>query len=128
MPATILLVEDHADIRRLVRMTLEFEPCQILEAADAEEGWALATRQRPDLILLDVMMPGRRNGLDLCRDLKAEPTLRDVPVVMLSARGTAADLEAGRQAGASAYLVKPFSPMALLDRVGQLLGLAASQD
>jgi CheY-like chemotaxis protein len=127
MPATILLVEDHADIRRLVRMTLEFEPCRILEAANADEGWALATAQRPDLILLDVMMPGRRSGLDLCRALKAEPTLRDVPVVMLSARSAAADLEAGQQAGASAYLVKPFSPMALLDWVGKLLGQSALQ-
>lgn len=119
--AKILLVEDHADIRRLVRLTLEFESFEIHEAGDAEEGLELARRIHPDLILLDVMMPGRRNGLDLCRDLKADPALSKVPVLMLSARGSGSDREAGLQAGAAGYLVKPFSPIALLEHVGELL-------
>jgi DNA-binding response OmpR family regulator len=114
----ILIVEDHADIRRLIRMTLEFEDCEISEAADAAQGWALARSGRPDLVLLDVMMPGAMNGLDLCRAIKSDPVLRDVPVLMLSARGNSADCEAGLAAGADDYLVKPFSPMQLLDRVG----------
>lgn len=116
----ILIVEDHADIRRLIRMTLEFEDCEITEAGDAQAGWDAAQAQRPDLILLDVMMPGGSSGLDLCRAFKASPTLRQVPVVILSARGSSTDREAGLAAGAGAYLVKPFSPMQLLELIGQL--------
>lgn len=116
----ILLVEDHVDIRRLIRMTLEFEDCEIIEASDARSGWEAARELRPDVVLLDVMMPGLMNGLDLCRALKADPELNSVPVVILSARGSAADREAGLGAGASAYLVKPFSPMQLLGLLGSL--------
>jgi DNA-binding response OmpR family regulator len=117
----ILIVEDHADIRRLIRMTLEFEDCEIHEAADAPTGWDLAREVQPDLVLLDVMMPGALDGLDLCRALKDDARLRQAPVVVLSARGASADREAGLLAGADAYLVKPFSPMQLLDLVNSLL-------
>lgn len=117
----ILLVEDHADIRRLIRMTLEFEAVEIHEAADADSGLALARTLRPDLVLLDVMMPGRLNGLDLCRALRADAALQNVPIVMLSACGQAADRQAGLDAGANAYLVKPFSPMQLLDTTSTLI-------
>ncbi len=121
----ILIVEDHADIRRLIRMTLEFEPVEIHEAPDAPAGLQAAQALRPDLVLLDVMMPGGMDGLDLCRALRADPALADVPVVVLSARGQASDLQAALAAGASAYLVKPFSPMQLLDLTGSLLGIGA---
>jgi CheY-like chemotaxis protein len=111
----ILIVEDHADIRRLIRMTLEFEDVQITEAATAQQGWDLACQTSPDLVLLDVMMPGEMNGLDLCRALKAHPELAHVPVIMLSARDAPGDREQGLAAGAQCYLVKPFSPMQLLE-------------
>lgn len=116
----ILIVEDHADIRRLIRMTLEFEAFEIHEADDAATGWDMARALLPDLLLLDVMMPGPLNGLDLCRAVKSDPALAGVPVVMLSARGNSIDREAGLAAGADAYLVKPFSPMQLLDLIGTL--------
>ena len=116
----ILIVEDHADIRRLIRMTLEFEAFEIHEADDAAAGWDMARALLPDLLLLDVMMPGPLNGLDLCRAVKADPALAGVPVVVLSARGNSIDREAGLAAGADAYLVKPFSPMQLLDLIGTL--------
>ncbi len=122
----VLIVEDHADIRRLIRMSLEFEDCQILEASDAGDGWETARAERPDLVLLDVMMPGPLSGLDLCRALRADPALRKVQVVMLSACGSSADRQAGLDAGADAYLVKPFSPMQLLGLIGSLdLGVPA---
>lgn len=121
----ILIVEDHADIRRLIRMTLEFEPVEIHEAPDAIVGLEAARALRPDLVLLDVMMPGGMDGLELCRALRADPTLAEVPVVVLSARGQASDRQAAMDAGANAYLVKPFSPMQLLDLTGALLGIGA---
>lgn len=110
----ILIVDDHADIRRLIRLTLEVEDCVIREAGDAAVGWQEALRFKPDLVLLDVMMPGDGNGLDLCLAIKLEPSLARTRVIVLSARGGSADREAGVRAGADAYLVKPFSPMQLL--------------
>lgn len=109
----VLIVEDQVDIRRLIRLTLELEDCEIHEAADGEEGWRLAQALRPDVVLLDRMMP-RMDGLALCRLLRADPMLADCPVVMLTARGTAADRQEGLAAGVTHYLVKPFSPMELL--------------
>jgi DNA-binding response OmpR family regulator len=117
----ILLVEDHVDIRRLIRMTLEFEPVEIREAPDADQGLAMARAWRPDLVLADVMMPGTLDGLGLVRALRQDPELARVPVLMLSARGNSADRQAGIDAGAVDYLVKPFSPMQLLERTLQLL-------
>ena len=113
----ILIVEDHTDIRRLIRMTLEFEDCEIFEASDALAGWDLALSVKPDVVLLDVMMPGQVSGLNLCEALKAEPAFARTAVIMLSARGSSSDREAGFAAGADAYLVKPFSPMELLTLV-----------
>ncbi len=118
----ILLVEDHADIRRLIRMTLEFEPVEIHETSNAEAGLAAVREWQPDLVMMDVMMPGRLNGLDLCRAMRADPALCQLPVVMLSACGHASDRQAGMDAGATAYLVKPFSPMQLLDLTLSLIG------
>ena len=109
----VLIVEDHTDIRRLIRMTLEFEDCEIFEANNGESGLVAAARVLPDVVLLDVMMPGQFDGLEVGRMLKITPGLADVKVVILSARGTAADLEKGTEAGAHAYLVKPFSPLEL---------------
>ncbi|WP_374437069.1 response regulator transcription factor [Inhella sp.] len=111
----ILLVEDHADIRRLVRMTLEYESCEIREASHVEEAEAVLRDFEPDLILLDVMMPGPRNGLDLCRSLRADPRKDGVRIVMLSALDGLDDQMAGLAAGANDYLIKPFSPLQLLE-------------
>ena len=99
-------------------MTLEFEDWEIHEASDALAGWEMARELQPDVMLLDVMMPGDLDGLDLCRAMKATPKLQGVPVIILSARGSSADREAGLAAGATQYLVKPFSPMQLLTLLG----------
>lgn len=122
--ATLLIVEDQPEIRRLIRMTLEFESYQVHEAADGTDGWCLAQALQPDLILLDVMMPGALDGLQVCALVRAAPALAHVPVVMLTARGQQGDRERGHQAGANAYLLKPFSPMQLLETIEQLLPAA----
>jgi DNA-binding response OmpR family regulator len=117
---TVLTIEDQPDIRRLIRMTLEFKGFTVQDAGDGQQGLAMARQARPDLILLDVMMPGM-NGMEVSRALCADPVLAGIPVVMLSALGNKGDIEAGLQAGARAYLVKPFSPFELLDKVAALI-------
>jgi DNA-binding response OmpR family regulator len=119
MQQTILTIEDQPDIRRLIRMTLEFKGHRVIEAGDGVEGMRLARQEKPDLILLDVMMPGV-DGLTVGRTLAADPVLSRIPVVMLSALGNSSDIEAGLQCGVRAYLVKPFSPWELLDKVASL--------
>jgi len=84
MSRRILTIDDQSDIRRLIRMTLEFEGFEVLEASGGEEGLAMARKHQPDLILLDVMMPGL-NGLAVSKTLAADPVLRQIPVVMLTA-------------------------------------------
>jgi DNA-binding response OmpR family regulator len=111
----ILIVEDHKDIRKLLRMTLEFEDVEILEAATGDEGWDMACKTMPDVVLLDVMMPGTLNGLEVCRLIKQNPSLRHTRVVMLTARGTAADKALGQSYGVDGYLVKPFSTLQVLE-------------
>nr|WP_315240167.1 response regulator [uncultured Albidiferax sp.] len=111
----ILIVEDHADIRRLIRMTLEFEDYDIYEAVDGEEGLRMAQEVQPDLVLLDVMMPGQLNGLEVCSLLKAWPN--PPRILLLTARGRSEDFEAGLHAGSDAYLVKPFSPLELMETI-----------
>ena len=116
----VLIVDDQADIRRLIRMTLEFEPYACDEAADGETGLQLAVALRPDLILLDVMMPGPLDGLEVCRRVRSDPDLHATKVVLLTARGQVHDRVAGRRAGAHDYLVKPFSPLQLVEALERL--------
>lgn len=120
MTKRILIIEDHADIRRLIRMTLEFEDHEIYEAANADEGLEAVRQLRPHLLLLDVMMPGKMDGLDLCRLVKSDPSLGMPLVVLLTARGQKNDIEAGMNAGADAYLLKPFSPLKLIETIDNL--------
>lgn len=120
----VLIVEDHADIRKLLRMTMEFEEFAIIEAPDGEVGLQMARELLPDVILLDVMMPGSLSGLDVCRCIKSNPALKHSRVIMLSARGHAEDRREGVRAGADEYLVKPFSTLQVLKAVYQLETLA----
>ena len=120
----VLIVEDQADIRKLIRMTLEFADYEIHEASDGHFGLSLARATRPDIVLLDVMMPGELDGLQLCRQLRSDPVMRHIKVVLLTARGQERDREAGRQAGADEYLVKPFSPLELIETIERLLKTA----
>ena len=117
----VLIVEDQADIRKLIRMTLEFEPYEIFEAADGMAGLHKAAEIVPDLMLLDVMMPGELDGLQVCAQVRANPTLHATRVVLLTARGQVKDRDAGQQAGADDYLIKPFSPLQLIETIERLM-------
>lgn len=120
----VLIVEDQADIRKLIRMTLEFENFDIHEAEDGVSGLSKARDIKPDVVLLDVMMPGALDGLQVCQAIRREPGLAQVKVILLTARGQARDREAGHAVGADEYLVKPFSPLQLIDTIEALLQAA----
>lgn len=126
MSHRILIVEDQADIRKLIRMTLEFGDFDIQEAVDGESGLTAAANFRPTVMLLDVMMPGQLDGYQVCQRIKQDPELRHIQVVLLTARGQVSDIEAGQRVGANAYLVKPFSPLELIDRVEALVAEQAA--
>lgn len=118
----VLLVDDQADLRRLIRWSLEpLEGLDWLEARSGEQALALAREHRPGLVLLDIMMPGAIDGLEVCRRLRADLLSPPPRIVLISARGQSRDVDIGLQAGADAYLVKPFSPQHLLETVECLL-------
>jgi DNA-binding response OmpR family regulator len=117
---TVLIIEDHADIRRLIRLTLELEDHEIHEAANGIEGLAEARRLQPDVVLLDVMLPGGQDGISVCRELRADAAFDRTSVVMLSALSAHSDRATGLGAGANAYLAKPFSPLKLIDTIRDL--------
>ena len=118
--AKILIAEDEPDIRELVAFMLRFAGYEVMAASNGEEAVQAAARELPDLVLLDVRMP-RMTGYDACRIMKANPDLHDVPIVFLSAKGQEAEIQSGLEAGAEEYLLKPFSPDELTNRVRTIL-------
>lgn len=117
---TILVVEDEDDIRELVSYTLAREGFRVLRAAAGEEALEIAKARNPDLVILDLMLPGI-DGLTVCRILQRDPATSGIPVVMLTAKGEEADVVAGLELGAEDYVTKPFSPKVLLARVRRIL-------
>ncbi|MDA8455366.1 response regulator [Acidovorax sp. GBBC 3334] len=117
---TVLIVDDHAEIRRLLRMTLEGEDLALHEADSGAAAWTAAQAQRPDVVLMDVMMPGGLDGLEVCRRIRACPSLAHTQVVMLSARDSTQDRAAGLLAGACSYIAKPFSTAQIAETVRRL--------
>jgi two-component system phosphate regulon response regulator PhoB len=118
----ILIVDDRNEVRELVEVTLEVENYQILQADSAEKAVEIARREKPDLILMDIMMPGGMDGLEATRILKKDPETKSCPVIMLTAKGQEYDRTEGKKAGADDYFIKPFSPLDLLRKVEEILG------
>lgn len=116
----ILIADDEENLRILVRTTLEDPDYQIIEATDGDEALRLIRQERPDVILLDWMMPGM-TGIEVLQAVKADAALASIPVIMLTAKAQAVDRERGLQMGALDYLFKPFSPLELLNIVERLL-------
>jgi len=116
----ILVIEDEKDIRELVRYNLEAEGFAVVEASDGEIGLALSARERPALVLLDLMLPGL-SGLEVCRKLREGEDLSRVPILMLTARAAEVDKVLGLEMGADDYVTKPFSPRELVARVRAVL-------
>jgi two-component system phosphate regulon response regulator PhoB len=120
----VLVIEDETDLVTLLTYNLEKEGFRTRAAHDGEEGLLLATEERPDLILLDWMLP-HRSGLEICRQLQRKPETRSIPVIMLTARGEESDRVRGLDSGADDYLAKPFSMTELLARIRAVLRRAA---
>jgi two-component system phosphate regulon response regulator PhoB len=116
----ILIIEDEPDIIEILKYNLEREKYVVLTSASGEDGLAAARDALPDLVLLDIMLPGM-DGLQVCRKLREDPSTRDLLVIMLTAKGTEADIVVGLTLGADDYIVKPFSTGELLARVKAVL-------
>ena len=117
---TILVIEDDADMVELVEYNLAQAGYKVLSASSGEEGLKIARLKRPDLIVLDLMLPGM-DGLEVCKLLKRDPNTERIPIAMLTAKGEEADVVAGLELGADDYVTKPFSPRVLVARVRAVL-------
>ena len=116
----VLIIEDEPDILDVVRLALVRDGYQTLAATTGEEALEMAVTDPPDLILLDIMLPGR-SGLDVCRQLKNDPHTQEIPIIVLTARALDSDIQAGYQAGCDEYIVKPFDVLSLAERVREFL-------
>ena len=117
----ILIVDDQPELRELVRATLEMNNYQIVEAISGEEAIEIAGIERPDLIIMDVTMPGIINGLEACKIIRKDSMTRKTKVIMLTGMGQEIGRQASFEAGADDYFVKPFSPLELLKKIEEVL-------
>ncbi len=118
--AQILIAEDERDIRELIAFTLGAVGHNIVQAGNGEDALRLARENPPDLIMTDVRMP-RLTGYELCRAIKSDEALKHIPVIILSAKGQDEEIGQGREVGADDYILKPFGPVELAQRIGEIL-------
>ena len=118
--AKILIAEDERDIRDLIAFTLKFAGYDIVTANNGEEAVQLTKQEMPDLVITDVRMP-KMTGYEACKQIKADPATRHIPVVFLSAKGQEAEVQTGLDSGAEEYLLKPFAPDQLTRKVADIL-------
>jgi two-component system alkaline phosphatase synthesis response regulator PhoP len=112
----ILLIEDEEDIAALIKLQAELSGYKLHVEVDGINGYRAIEREKPDLVILDIMLPGE-NGLDICRKMKGNPDLKNIPVIILSAKGEELDVVLGLELGADDYVPKPFSPKVLFSRI-----------
>lgn len=120
MKAHVLVVDDEPDIRELVAFSLEREGYEVSSAEDGDEALELARKKLPDAIILDLMLP-KKDGLEVCRELKKDRATAQIPIIMLTAKSEEADIVIGLELGADDYVTKPFSPRVLLARLKTVL-------
>jgi DNA-binding response OmpR family regulator len=117
---TVLLIDDEKDILEMVRYTLDKEGFDAILTTDGQSGLNIATKHKPDLVVLDIMMPGL-DGVEVCRRMRSNPATSAIPIIMLTARAAEADRVVGLEMGADDYITKPFSPRELVARVKAVL-------
>lgn len=118
----LLAVDDSPEVRELLRMTFDFDDYEFREAGNGEEALTLIREWKPDIVLLDIMMPGQFDGIDVCRLIKQDPDLQHIFVAMLTAKSEKEDMDICRELGANAYLIKPFYPLELVSLVSRFMG------
>jgi CheY-like chemotaxis protein len=118
----VLIVDDEASLRTLVRVNLEIDGIEVSEAVDGNEAMSMLRQAPPDLVLLDLMMPGK-DGIEVLEDVAADPELRNIPVILLTAKGEQEDLERGAFLGARGHITKPFDPEQMVRTVKAALGI-----
>lgn len=118
----VLIVDDESSLRTLVRVNLEVDGLDVSEAVDGIEAMNMLQESKPDLILLDIMMPGK-DGIEVLEELAADKNLRDIPVILLTAKGEQEDLERGAALGARGHITKPFDPEQMVRTVKAALGI-----
>ena len=116
----ILLIEDEVDMVYALTLQLEAINCEVLSAADGQMGLDIARKEKPDLIILDLMLP-KMDGYKICRMLKFDERYKQIPIIMFTARVQDQDKKLGQEVGADAYITKPFDSKALLDKISMLL-------
>jgi DNA-binding response OmpR family regulator len=116
----ILVVDDEIDLVEMLTMRLESNNYQVISASDGQEGLDKARTEKPDLIILDLMLP-KIDGYKVCRMLKFDEKYRQIPVILFTARAQESDIKLGEEVGADAYVTKPFEPDILLGKVAELL-------
>ena len=116
----ILLVEDDTNLVKAITIRLEASDYVVVAAIDGEEGLKKAQSEKPDLIILDIMLP-KINGFDICRKLKVDKLYKGIPIIMLTAKFQPSDINFGKAMGADAYITKPFDSQALLVKIKELL-------
>jgi len=116
----ILLIEDEADMVYALNLQLEAINCEVLSARDGQAGLDMARKEKPDLIILDLMLP-KIDGYKICRLLKFDEKYKKIPIIMFTARAQEQDKKLGQEVGADAYITKPFDSKALLDKISALL-------
>lgn len=117
----ILIVDDRLEVRELVEVTLRVKDYKIFQASSGEIALETVRTEIPDLVLMDIMMPGGMDGLEVTRIIKNDPATKDCTIIMLTAKGQKIDRERGFEAGADDYFVKPFSPLELIQKVEEVL-------
>jgi two-component system alkaline phosphatase synthesis response regulator PhoP len=123
----ILVVDDEIYIVHILDFSLGMEGYEVITALDGEEALEKATESKPDLIVLDIMMP-KMDGYETCKALKADDRTKDIPIILLSAKGRNVDMQTGYDVGADEYITKPFSPRKLVERINSILGQTSRQD
>ena len=118
----VLIVDDQLEVRELVEVTLRSGNYQVFMVESGEKAIEIVRAEKPDLIIMDIMMPGGIDGLEATRVLKNDPETKDSTIIMLTAKGQEADREKGLEAGADDYFIKPFSPLELIKKVEEVLG------
>ncbi len=118
----VLIADDEHNIRHILDFSLNAEGFDVVSADNGEDAFTLAVSEKPDLIILDVMMPGR-GGIETCKVLKQDERTANIPVILLTAKSTLEDRDNGKAAGADGYITKPFSPQNVIDSVQSFLGV-----